>query len=110
MAPKNVILIQIAATLALGLLFMGVAMITPGDGGAAWALLYPCYCRAAWVDPADAAHIVLGPADGVSRGGRIEESRDGGQSWQAGGAEPAGPGHHQGCHASPAKDSSPEPY
>jgi putative OPT family oligopeptide transporter len=35
MAPKNVILIQIAATLALGLLFMGVAMITPGDGGAA---------------------------------------------------------------------------
>ena len=32
----------------------------------------------------------MGPADGVSRGGRIEESRDGGQSWQAGvaGLEP----------------------
>jgi photosystem II stability/assembly factor-like uncharacterized protein len=56
------------------------------DGGAAWTLLYPCYCRAVWVDPADAARIVLGPADGVSRGGRIEASRDGGRTWQTAGA------------------------
>jgi photosystem II stability/assembly factor-like uncharacterized protein len=51
------------------------------DGGATWELLYSCYCRAAWVDPMDPKHIVLGPADGVSRNGRIEESRDGGHSW-----------------------------
>ena len=25
--------------------------------------------------------MILGPADGVDRNGRIEESRDGGQSW-----------------------------
>lgn len=51
------------------------------DGGASWSCLYRCYCRAAWVDPADPGHIVFGPADGVSRGGRIEESRDGGETW-----------------------------
>jgi hypothetical protein len=52
------------------------------DGGATWSHLYACYCRAAWVDPDDAAHIVFGPADGVSRNGRIEESTDGGQTWR----------------------------
>lgn len=51
------------------------------NGGATWELLYASYCRAAWVDPADPEHIVLGPADGVSRNGRIEESHDGGRSW-----------------------------
>jgi photosystem II stability/assembly factor-like uncharacterized protein len=51
------------------------------DGGDTWKLLYRCYCRAAWIDPADAEHILLGPADGVDRGGRIEESDDGGRSW-----------------------------
>ncbi len=52
------------------------------DGGRSWENLYPrCYCRAAWIDPADAQHILLGPADGVDRGGRIEESRDGGRTW-----------------------------
>ncbi len=35
MAPKNVLLVQAAATLGLGLLFVVVALITPGDGGAA---------------------------------------------------------------------------
>jgi len=35
MAPKNVILIQIATTLAMGLLFVVVSLVTPGDGGAA---------------------------------------------------------------------------
>jgi hypothetical protein len=51
------------------------------DGGRNWELLYDCYCRAAWVDPDDADHILLGPADGVDRNGRIEESRDGGRTW-----------------------------
>jgi len=51
------------------------------DGGETWRLLYSCYCRAAWIDPADPDHIVLGPAEGVSRVGRIEETRDGGRSW-----------------------------
>ncbi len=51
------------------------------DGGKTWALLYDCYCRACWLDPSDAEHIVFGPADGVSRNGRIEETRDGGKTW-----------------------------
>lgn len=53
------------------------------DAGASWRLLYECYCRAAWVDPDDPDHILFGPADSVSKGGRIEETRDGGASWQA---------------------------
>ena len=51
------------------------------DGGKTWKLLYDCYCRAAWVDTNDSEHIILGPADHVDSNGRIEESRDGGQSW-----------------------------
>ena len=53
------------------------------DGGRTWKLFYECYCRAVWVDPQDSAHLVLGPADGVDRNGRIEESRDGGETWIA---------------------------
>jgi photosystem II stability/assembly factor-like uncharacterized protein len=52
------------------------------DGGSTWSCLYTCYCRATWVDPNDPGHIIFGPADGVSRNGRIEESRDGGMTWQ----------------------------
>lgn len=51
------------------------------DGGITWRLLYDCYCRAVWVDPDDPEHIILGPADYVDSNGRIEESRDGGQTW-----------------------------
>lgn len=51
------------------------------DGGKTWELLYECYCRSVWTDPANAAHLILGPADGVSSNGRIEESRDGGRTW-----------------------------
>jgi photosystem II stability/assembly factor-like uncharacterized protein len=51
------------------------------DGGRTWTLRYDCYCRAVWIDPLDARHMVLGPADGVDRDGRIEESRDGGATW-----------------------------
>lgn len=52
------------------------------DGGKSWELLYDCYCRAVWVDPGDENHIVLGPADGVDRNGRIEETWDGGETWK----------------------------
>lgn len=53
------------------------------DGGKTWQCLYDCYCRAAWIDPADPAHIILGPADNVDTHGRIEETRDGGDIWHA---------------------------
>jgi hypothetical protein len=52
------------------------------DGGATWTLQYECYVRALWLDPNDPEHIVMGPADEVGAVGRIEESRDGGRSWQ----------------------------
>ncbi len=52
------------------------------DGGETWARVYACYCRAAWIDPADPEHIILGPADGVDRQGRIEATRDGGRTWE----------------------------
>lgn len=51
------------------------------DGGKTWKLSYDCYCRAVWVNPKDPEHMILGPADGVDRNGRIEESHDGGQTW-----------------------------
>jgi photosystem II stability/assembly factor-like uncharacterized protein len=51
------------------------------DGGKTWNLFYDCYCRAVWVDPTHPDHLILGPADGVDRNGRIEESRDGGETW-----------------------------
>ncbi len=53
------------------------------DGGVSWARRYICYCRAAWIDPADPDHLILGPADSVDRNGRIEESHDGGRIWTA---------------------------
>jgi len=53
------------------------------DGGQTWELRYECYCRAVWVDPADPDHLILGPADDVDANGRIEQSRDGGLTWQA---------------------------
>jgi photosystem II stability/assembly factor-like uncharacterized protein len=52
------------------------------DGGQTWKLLYPCYCRAVWVDPLDPRHILFGPADSVDVMGRIEETTDGGQTWE----------------------------
>lgn len=51
------------------------------DGGGSWSELYDCYCRAAWMDPEDSDHIILGPADGVDSNGRIEESKDNGETW-----------------------------
>jgi photosystem II stability/assembly factor-like uncharacterized protein len=52
------------------------------DGGKTWKNLYDCYIRAMWVDPNDAQHIIAGPADGVSRNGRIDDSFDGGRTWK----------------------------
>ena len=60
----------------------GGGLYRSADGGRNWKNLYRCYIRAIWVDPANAQHMIAGPADGVSRNGRIEESYDGGQSWQ----------------------------
>jgi hypothetical protein len=51
------------------------------DSGQNWKNLYRCYIRAIWVDPTNPQHIIAGPADGVSRNGRIEESNDGGPAW-----------------------------
>jgi len=53
------------------------------DGGKTWTCLYECYCRAAWLDPADPDHIILGPADFVDANGRIEDTRDGGRTWRS---------------------------
>ncbi|MBI3943235.1 MAG: exo-alpha-sialidase [Chloroflexi bacterium] len=53
------------------------------DGGDTWSYRYEdCYCRACWLDPADADHMMLGPASNVNRNGRIEETRDGGRTWR----------------------------
>jgi hypothetical protein len=60
----------------------GGGLYRSDDGGAHWALLYDCYCRALWLDPADPAHLIFGPARGVGVGGRIEASADGGQTWK----------------------------
>ena len=60
----------------------GGGLYRSNDGGATWALLYDCYCRALWLDPADPARLVFGPARGVGVGGRIEATIDGGRTWQ----------------------------
>ena len=60
----------------------GGGFYASSDGGRRWTRLYDCYCRAAWLDPADPQHLILSPADGVERNGRIEESLDGGETWR----------------------------
>lgn len=59
----------------------GGGLYRSADGGRNWRNIYHCYIRAIWVDQADYLHMISGPADGVSRNGRIEESFDGGQNW-----------------------------
>ncbi|MEW6441074.1 MAG: sialidase family protein [bacterium] len=61
----------------------GGGLFASRDGGATWECLYECYCRAVWLDPADPDHLILGPADGVAVGGRIEQTHDGGRTWRA---------------------------
>lgn len=55
------------------------------DGGVSWRVTHAgSYCRAVWVDPVRAGRMMLGPADSVARkNGRIEETRDGGRTWQS---------------------------
>ena len=60
----------------------GGGLYRSADGGKSWKILYRCYIRAVWVNPGDPQHIIAGPADGVSRNGRIETSYDGGKTWQ----------------------------
>lgn len=60
----------------------GGGFYVSANGGKAWKRKYNCYCRAVWLDPNDQQHLILGPADGVDERGRIEESRDGGETWK----------------------------
>jgi photosystem II stability/assembly factor-like uncharacterized protein len=52
------------------------------NGGKTWQLLYRCYSRDIWISPTNPDHLILGPADGVDRNGRIEISHDGGKTWE----------------------------
>lgn len=61
----------------------GGGLFRSTDGGTRWSCLYECYCRSAWIDPRDADRIIFGPADGVESMGRIEQSLDGGKTWQS---------------------------
>lgn len=60
----------------------GGGLYVSKDGGKTWTELYDCYCRAAWAHPDDPRHLVFGPADGVDSNGRIEETTDGGETWE----------------------------
>ena len=52
------------------------------DGGSTFVTRHPpCYVRAVWIDPEDPEHLVLGPASGVDKAGRIKESLDCGANW-----------------------------
>lgn len=63
----------------------GGGFYVSGDDGASWrgvALDAFAYVRAVWVDPHDPGRMVLGPADGPDRNGRIAVTRDDGESWE----------------------------
>lgn len=60
----------------------GGGFYTSDTGGQSWSRLHGAYCRAAWIDPEDPAHIILGPAAGPDRSGRIEETRNAGRTWE----------------------------
>jgi photosystem II stability/assembly factor-like uncharacterized protein len=54
------------------------------DGGRNWEHVYgDCYSRAFWHNLTDGDHIIFGPATPSEWNGRIEETRDGGRTWQA---------------------------
>ena len=61
------------------------------NGGATWALLHEDYVRAVWVDPADADHMLIGPAEEIGARGTIVVSRDGGRSLAPAAAGLSGP-------------------
>lgn len=61
----------------------GGGLFISADAGETWVNCYPdCYCRAAWWDPKDPGHMLVGSADWVDRNGRIEMTWDGGVTWQ----------------------------
>jgi len=60
----------------------GGGLYRSSDGGQTWTMPYRCYCRDVWLDSAEVDHFIFGPADSVDSGGRIEETRDGGRTWQ----------------------------
>ncbi len=53
------------------------------DQGTSWEFLHNSYIRAVWINSKNSSHLIGGPSDGVGRNGRIEESHDGGQTWQS---------------------------
>jgi photosystem II stability/assembly factor-like uncharacterized protein len=59
----------------------GGGYYTSQDGGQTWTQEYRCYVRAVWIDPHDAGHQILAPADSVNRNGRIERARNGPSDW-----------------------------
>jgi photosystem II stability/assembly factor-like uncharacterized protein len=59
----------------------GGGLYVSADGGGTWTRRHGGYVRSVWIDPEDPDRIVIGPAGGVSRNGRIEVSTDGGASW-----------------------------
>jgi photosystem II stability/assembly factor-like uncharacterized protein len=62
----------------------GGGFYVSSDGGSTFEQRHPpCYCRAVWADPTDPDHLILGPATGVDREGRIIETADGGDTWQS---------------------------
>jgi photosystem II stability/assembly factor-like uncharacterized protein len=57
------------------------------DSGGTWDILHTDYTRSTIVPPSLPGSVLAGPAPEVGRGGRIEVSTDGGESWR-----PAGDG------------------
>ena len=52
------------------------------DQGLTWGKIHQAYCRSVWVDPDDLGRMILGPASGPDRNGRIETTSDGGSTWE----------------------------
>jgi photosystem II stability/assembly factor-like uncharacterized protein len=52
------------------------------DGGERWERLIRDYTRAVWVHPQEPSRLFAGPARNVGKQGRVEESRNGGDTWR----------------------------